>query len=182
MKPFLGVVAASVFVLAACSSHPSIPQAKVPTLTVSGASSAQSDTGSSDPGAGRPRERLDMTQDDRQALSQAYMQCLSANGYDKARNGRDQATLSRAQEACISKLPLPPWEFDVNNPHASDFVHAVVLCLRGKGVRYVDEGTPTNGRYGLLLGGPGNDSESISKGMQLAPECEKDVAARGIGR
>lgn len=185
MKPLLCVVAVSAFVLAACGSHPSTPQASVPTLATSatsGASAAPSGTGGSDPDAGRPRERLDMTNDELNALNTAYTQCLTANGWTKQRSDTDPALTAKAEAACVSKNPLPPWELDASNPHAGDFVHAVVQCLRGKGVRYVDEEPPQGGRYSLSFGGTQNDSSSISKGLDLTPACEKEVAAKGIGR
>jgi hypothetical protein len=185
MKPFLCVVAASVLVLTACASPPSTPQAKVPTLVTSGASGASvapSGTSSSDPDTGRPRERLDMTNDELNALNTAYMQCMAANGWTKVKSDTNPALAAKAEAACVSKNPLPPWELDASNPHASDFVHAVVQCLRGKGVKYVNEEPPQGGRYMLSFGGANNDSGSISKGMQFTPECEKEVAAKGIGR
>jgi hypothetical protein len=174
-----------VLVLTACASHPSTPQATVPALATSGgsgASVAPSGTGGSDPDAGRPRERLDMTNDELNALNTAYTQCLTANGWTKATADTNPVATAKAEAACVSKNPLPPWELDASNPHASDFVHAVVQCLRGKGVKYVDEAPPQGGQYAWSFGGAGNDSASISKGMQLSPECEKEVAAKGIGR
>jgi hypothetical protein len=182
----LVVLALSALVITACTAAPG-PQVQVPTLPPAG-STSPSTAGTptagtpTDAGAGRPRLRVDMTTAETQALYQAYNQCLVTNGYNKARNGADQAAMTKAQTACESTNPLPPWELDANNPHAADFIHAVVLCLRAKGVRYVSEGSPQGGRYMLSLGGPGNDPTSISKGMQYAPDCEKQVAAQGIGR
>jgi hypothetical protein len=174
-------LAVSAFALAACSSAPS-PQAQVPALPTSGSAStstaAAATTGAD---AGRPRQRLDMTAEESQALDQAYNQCLVANGYDKARNPKDKAAATKAFAACVSKNPLPPWELDASNPHAADFVHAVVLCLRAKGVRYVSEDPPEGGGYAFSFGGPGNDPGSITKGMEYTPDCEKQVAAQGIG-
>lgn len=184
-----GVLAASALALAACTAAPG-PQAQVPALPTFG-SATQSTSGSATAptaagtsagaDAGRPRERIDMTNAERAALSAQYNQCLAANGYDKARHGNDQAAMTRAQTACQSKQPLPPWEIDANNPQAADFVHAVVQCLRAKGVRYVSEVPPQGGRYMFSFGGPGNDSDSVTKGMRYAPDCEKQVAAQGIG-
>jgi hypothetical protein len=185
VKPLLCVVAASVVILTACASHSSTPQATVPTLVTSGpagTSAAPSATGSADPDAGRPRERLDMTAEELDALDTAYTQCLTANGWTKMKADTDPAAAAKAEAACVSKHPLPPWELDASNPHASDFVHAVVLCLRGKGVKYVNEEPPQGGRYELSFGGANNDRDSITKGLQLLPVCEKEVAAKGIGR
>lgn len=185
MKQFFGVVVASVLVLTGCGSQPSNPAAKVPTLAPSGgagASVAPSGASGANPDPGRPRERLDMTNDELNALQAAYTECLTAHGWTKQMADKDPTTAAKAEAACLSKNPLPPWELDASNPHASDFVHAVVQCLRAKGIKHVDEEPPQAGRYGWSLGGPGNDRESITKGLELGPVCEKEVAAKGIGR
>jgi hypothetical protein len=174
-----GVLAVSAFTLTACTSAPA-PQAQVPALPATGSVSRPA-AAPTTTDAGRPRERLDMTAQESQALDQAYNQCLATNGYDKSRNGKDQAALTKAEAACVDKDPLPPWELDASNPHAADFVHAVVLCLRAKGVRYVSEDPPDGGSYAFSFGGPGNDPDSITKGMEYTPDCEKQVAAQGIG-
>lgn len=173
-----GVLALSALLLAACSATPSA-QPTVPTLSTPGSASTTATSGGAD--AGRPRERIDMTNDEVNALYEAYNQCLISHGYDKRRNPTDQAAATKAQAACVSKDPLPPWELDVSNPHSEDFVHAVVQCLRAKGVKYVSEEPPANGRATFSFGGPGNDPGSITLGMQDTPACEKQVAAQGIG-
>lgn len=175
------VLAVFALALTACSA-PSSPQAQVPTLpTSSSAGRSTAPTTSTSADAGRPRERVDMTNDELNALYTAYNQCLAVNGYDKRKNGPDQAALTKAQAACVSKDPLPPWELDASNPHGEDFVHAVVQCLRTKGVQYVQEEPPQGGRWSFSFGGPQNDPTSISKGLQYTPDCEKQVAAQGIG-
>jgi hypothetical protein len=145
---------------------------------------------SAPPAASRPRERLDMTNDELIELSEAYDQCLTDNGIPSKAEASgegpmepvavDEATQAAAEAACIGKKPLPPWEYDLANPESADFVHAVVQCLRDKGVRFVEEGptTPEDDRRVLSLGGENNDSESISKGLELIPTCEKEQANR----
>lgn len=110
-----------------------------------------------------------------------YNQCLATNGYSKTKNVKDEAARTKAENACVAQDPLPPWQLDASNPKAGDFVHAVVQCLRGKGVQYVSEMSPEGGQYGYSFGGPDNDSRSIDLGMQDTPDCEKQVAAQGIG-
>ncbi|HET6504874.1 MAG TPA: hypothetical protein VFG87_29335 [Amycolatopsis sp.] len=184
-----GVLALSAFAFAACTAT-SAPQAQVPTLPAAGSATQPAPAGTStDADAGRPRERLDMTNDEITALYGPYNQCLAANGDGKPTTGSggmsavtvDPGVEAKAETACQSKEPLPPWELDANNPQGADFVHAVVQCLRDKGVRYVSEEPPQNGRYAFSFGGPGNDPDSISKGLQYTPDCEKQVAAQGIG-
>ena len=175
-----GVLTAAALLVAACTTP--APQAQVPALTTSdSAARTTSAAPAASADAGRPRERVDMTNEEIVALYQVYNQCLVDHG-GKSRTVHDQAATTKAQAACVSKLPLPPWELDASNPKAADFVHAIVLCLRAKGVRYVDEGAPEGDRYVFSFGGANNDAESISKGMQYTPDCEKQAAAQGIGR
>lgn len=175
------------FGLSGCGAEqqpvPQVPS--LPSTSDSGTPGSASAAPSTAPEVGRPRERIDMTVEEREAMAAPYQQCLVANGFDKSRYSQDPATRTnidadwaKASAACATKEPLPPWEQDPGNPRSKDFTHAVVLCLRAKGVRYVEE-APSGG---YSLGGESNDSQSISKGMQYAPECEKQVAAQGIGR
>ncbi|HEX8869355.1 MAG TPA: hypothetical protein VF821_27080, partial [Lentzea sp.] len=127
----------------------------------------------------RPRERLDMTPEDDEALRAPYDQCLASHGLDKkgrAAEGRPQPTKEEQDEvlkACEPKLPLPPWEKDVNNPEALDFANRVVQCLRDKGVRYVEVyNEPGADTISYALGGPNNDAASITLGLEHAKECE----------
>jgi hypothetical protein len=175
-------------VLAGCSTPPS-PEGDVATLETTGAS-APPTVSSVAPAASRPRERLDMTNDELIELGEAYDRCLADNGYDTraAKEAADEAVvegatpdeskLAAAEAACLGRKPLPPWEYDTANPESSDFVHAVVQCLRGKGVRFVEETplTPGEDRRSLSLGGPDNDRDSITKGLDLIPTCEKEEA------
>lgn len=172
-------------VLAGCSTPP--PQDDgVATLETTG--SAPPATSNSSPDAGRPRERLDMTQDEILEMDENYNRCLADNGYDSSKEKQAaaegsqsadaEARYAAAEAACVGKKPLPPWEYDTANPESSDFVHAVVQCLRDKGIRYVEEAplNPGDDRRGVSLGGPGNDRDSITRGMNLIPTCEKEMA------
>lgn len=187
-----GVVAACALALAACSSTAGKqPQAQVPSLpavvATSSSASASANAGasagtSSSATAARPRITLDMTNTQINALYNQYNQCMATNGYSKQKNVQDQAARIKAENACVAENPLPPWQLDASNPKAGAFVHAVVQCLRDKGVQYVSENnSPENGRVGFSFGGPDNDSRSITLGMQDAPDCEKQVAAQGLG-
>jgi hypothetical protein len=129
----------------------------------------------------RPRERLDMTPEDFEALKAPYYQCMAGFGLDqKGRapegSGRTQPTkeeADKALKACESKTPLPPWEKDVTNPEAADFAARVVQCLRDKGVRYVEvHNEPGADTISYALGGPNNDAASITLGLEHAKECE----------
>ncbi|MFB6719006.1 hypothetical protein ACFCV3_02555 [Kribbella sp. NPDC056345] len=143
-----------------------------------------------DPDAGRVRERIDMTDADRQRLLQPYLQCMKDNGIDVLAKRKEAAVLGsgpvtdpkkakNAGKVCEPKLPLPAWEVDANNPDAMEFGRKVVQCLKDKGVKYVELSKDTSsGIVGPSLGGKNNDMQSITKGMDLMPECQREVAGK----
>jgi hypothetical protein len=161
--------------LAACGkpqAQPQVASISTPPSSATPTSAAQEQ---------RPRERLDMTPEDLEALQVPYDQCMAGLGLDrKGRaaegSGRPQPTkeeLDKALQTCESKTPLPPWEKDTTNPEAVDFANRVVQCLRGKGVRYVEVlNEPGSEIISYALGGPNNDAASISLGLEHAKECE----------
>jgi hypothetical protein len=164
---------------------PEIPSLKTPTP-----GKASSGKTAQDPEAGRPRERIDLTDADRTRLYQPYLDCLKNNGIDPSKRGQepgvlgsgpttDPAKAKNAGKVCEPKLPLPAWEIDANNPDAVDFGRKVVQCLKDKGVKYVELSTSNDsGIIGPSLGGKNNDPESIRKGMDLTPECQREVAGK----
>jgi hypothetical protein len=118
-----------------------------------------------------------MTDDDLAALYQPYNQCLADNGVtsDDQLEAKQQADV--VTQTCQPLYPLPPWEYDPNNPDARDFVDAVINCLRDKGVRYVEaEDDPSATRINIAFGGPDNDRDSITKGLQFLPTCQTDAS------
>ncbi|WP_089154048.1 hypothetical protein [Micromonospora sp. NBS 11-29] len=138
-------------------------------------------TPSASTGAQRPRERLDTTPEEYQAMLKPYEKCMQEHGarLDKRRGaGATKADLEKNEAAnriCEPQyFPLPPWEKDPANPQARDFAVAVVACLKEKGVRYVEV---TDDGISLAFGGERNDARSIRMGLDLAPECERTVAA-----
>lgn len=127
-----------------------------------------------------------MTEDEQKALREPYLKCMSEHGVDvmRTRAGEapkpDQAKLDAAVQACDPLLPLPPWENDASNPAAFDFNRRVVTCLRAKGVRYVEVSRNTDdGIVGPSFGGEQNDQESITRGLELTPQCQREVANGG---
>ncbi|MEV6597264.1 hypothetical protein AB0M36_10420 [Actinoplanes sp. NPDC051346] len=156
-------------------------KAQVATLTSPGSTPAASAKPAADT---RPRERLDTTEEEFEAMLAPYRKCMAEQGApsvkERTKNGLRPPTKAqserdeKADKVCGPKFyPLPPWERDPANPEAKDFARDVVKCLKGKGVKYVEVAE----EGGYSLGGPNNHSESISKGMELAPECEREVAA-----
>ncbi len=172
------MLAAVVLVTSACGG--TAPTPHVATLDTDGATPGPTPTPTAGD-AGRPRERIDMTKDELTALQAPYLSCLKEHGLDM-KDRDSQAFIAQdkqeANEACERFDPLPPWEVDANNPQAADFVVKVVDCLRAKGVKYVEVGSGDEGIVGPSFGGPQNDAQSITRGLQLTPECEKEVAAK----
>lgn len=178
MKKLIVVLALG---LAACSQPPAARQ-DVASLSTPGSTPASSAA----PKEERPRERLDMTPEDHEALLVPHTQCLAQHGLgpkgqplpgggpQPSRKGSDAA-----HKACESKLPLPPWEKDITNPEAVDFANRVVQCLRGKGVRYVEVYNPPGAdSVGYALGGPNNDQQSITLGLEHAKTCEIEASKK----
>ncbi|MGW0506698.1 hypothetical protein [Micromonospora sp. NPDC003241] len=144
-------------------------------------------TGSAQPKEERPRERLDTTPEEYQALLGPYRKCLKQQGVPEKltaghpgrpsgeTNAKEAEAYEAANRICEPKYyPLPPWEKDPANPEARDFAVAVVKCLKDKGVKYVEV---SEDGVSLAFGGDQNHSRSISMGLDLAPECERTVAA-----
>lgn len=131
----------------------------------------------------RPREQLDESPSQLQALLAPYDQCLAAHG-GKGNSGPITPTAEAAAEAaCINFDPLPPWQYDPANPKAMGFVQQVVACLHQHGVRFAQvTDPPGQDRIEIALGGPQNDQTSISKGMNLIPTCNQQVLQAGAGR
>lgn len=165
----------------ACSSTKSSTggEQQVATLASAGATPAASASAA----ANRPRERLDTTPEEFDAMLEPYNKCVREHG---AKPKQDWRGDHRPTKSEIDKLeaadriceplyfPLPPWEKDPSNPEAKDFARDVVSCLKGKGVKYVEVGD--NGTD-IALGGEQNDHKSITKGMDLMPSCEQEVVA-----
>jgi hypothetical protein len=173
---------AALLVLTACSAPP--PKAPEVASLSTPASTAPTTSATKEE---RPRERLDMTPEDYEALVAPWKQCMAGLGLDpKGRaqpdSGRPEPSkdeLDRALKACESKDPLPPWERDVTNPEAVDFANRVVQCLREKGVRYVEVvSEPGATTVDYAFGGPNNDEQSISLGLEHARECEIAASAK----
>jgi hypothetical protein len=189
MKPIVRVVAlAALVVLGGCSTAPE-PEPKVATLETTGSSTSASTVSSVAADAGRPRERLDMTPEEAEQMYTAYGNCVAEHGGSYKGSGESGGQNphivspeedAAAAAACVDKDPLPPWEYDTANPESADFVHNVVQCLRDKGVKYVDEAPlePGSNRRAVSFGGEQNDSDSITKGMNLVGACEKEMSVK----
>ncbi|BCJ49747.1 hypothetical protein Asp14428_12220 [Actinoplanes sp. NBRC 14428] len=138
----------------------------------------------------RPRERLDTTPAEFEAMLRPYEKCMAEHGARKPAGKPAKGDVPRmhvvtpaeqkreddANRVCEPRFyPLPPWERDPANTEARDFAVAVVRCLKAKGVEYVTVG---DGGLGAALGGDDNDARSIRLGLQYMPECEREVAKK----
>ncbi|WP_412751113.1 hypothetical protein [Krasilnikovia sp. M28-CT-15] len=180
----LAVVAIALTATAACGSTEKASDggAKVATLTSPEARPSASAA------AQRPRERLDTSPEEFEAMLAPYNKCLKEHGIsvtdakraaDRAKPGDasspEQQKADESFRSCEAQYyPLPPWEKDPANPEARDFAVAVVKCLKKKGVTYVEV---SDDGLSYALGGRNNDARSIRMGMDLAPDCEREVAA-----
>ncbi|GAA0484347.1 hypothetical protein Ade02nite_87460 [Paractinoplanes deccanensis] len=184
------VVAVALSALTACA-QPADKASTAKVATLVSPSAPASATVS--PKAQRPRERLDTTPEEFEALLGPYNKCMSDHGgiakgstiqqeRKKAEAGpagvpgRQTEKFDEANKICEPQYyPLPPWEKDPANPEAKDFARETVKCLKEKGVQYVEIGEDG---LSIALGGDQNDPKSISMGLDLIPGCERDIAAR----
>ncbi len=169
------VVVCAALVLASCSARQESGGQEVASLSTPGSTPA-----SAAPEQQRPRERLDMTPEDTEALGAPYLRCLTEHGVDKrADPPPSKEAADKAYQVCEPKKPLPAWELDAANPEATDFANRVVQCLRQKGVRYVEVHREAGSEMvGLSYGGPNNDQESITLGLQHTKECQIEASKK----
>lgn len=139
-------------------------------------------------GEGRPRETLFMTNAQLDALNKPYNDCLNTQAPPpkptNVQAGQAMAAVpitpdyerayEQAQITCHNLDPLPPWQYDATNPRSLAFVDAVVSCLRQHGVSQVqaEAAGPGEDRNDIALGGPDNDSRSITLGLDEMTACE----------
>ena len=131
--------------------------------------------------AERPRHRLDETEADYKALIAPLLKCMREHGVTTEKeatnwdSGNNWSKAHRtAQKACERFFPLPAWEQDPANPEAKDFTQKEIKCLRAKGVKYVEA---EEDGITIAFGGPQNDAESITKGMEFSSVCERAARA-----
>lgn len=197
--------------LAACSggTPQDDPAAPPPAPTVESDDVATLETGEEAPSSeavdplveryGEPvRLRLDFSDEEETAAYARYDECVAGESGVDPTAGRqatagepgvgpatvddtEAAALEAAHEACMVVAPLPPWEWDVQNPDAVEFAQAVVDCLRDAGVRYV-EVTQDAGQVTVAFGGEDNHGPSISLGLENFDRCEQEAVASGAGR
>ncbi|MCS7479642.1 hypothetical protein ACFFQW_19750 [Umezawaea endophytica] len=174
MKPSCLLVLA--VALAACSAPAQ------PTGVASLVTSSASSTAAAAPSTERARQRLDMTDADREVVYAPYQKCLDKHGI--APRGTEGKKVDRAtQQECDPLLPLPPWELDATNPDAHAFAEKTVACLRAKGVTNVEVSTNTeSGVVGTTITDEVDPNaitgpvKGIDEVMTLNSACQQEVA------
>jgi len=174
----LAVLALTVLTAACSGGSPDTAAPNVASLAGAGSTPAASASAAV---ASRPRERLDTTPEEYEQMLKPFNKCVREHGakpkseWNRKTIRADAEKLEAVSRICEPLyMPLPPWEKDPANPEAKDFARDVVKCLKEKGVKYVAVGS--NG-LDIELGGANNHAQSITKGMDLMPECERQVAA-----
>jgi outer membrane murein-binding lipoprotein Lpp len=170
----LAAVAVAVTALSGCASAEKAESGGATVATLASAAAAPSASA----GTQRPRQRLDTTDEELQAMLGPYFTCMEeqgalairvvAEGKEKAKTPAELAKAQAADRICEPRYyPLPPWEKDPANPERGDFTRDVVKCLKNKGVK------------GAAIA---EDGVSLSldgaRGLELASECEREVAAK----
>lgn len=178
------VAAVALTAVSACGSTAEESKSDVATLT-----SPDVKASSAAPRPERPRERLDGTVEEFEAMLGPYNKCLKEHGalpkseWFKEGENPDRKKIDELADKATEAdrtcgplyYPLPPWEKDPANPEAKDFARDVVKCLKSKGVKIVEVGS--NG-VDVELGGEQNHMPSVRKGLDLMPECERQAAAK----
>ncbi|WP_394618056.1 hypothetical protein JNUCC0626_02825 [Lentzea sp. JNUCC 0626] len=172
------VIGAAVLLLSACS------QAAPPSSNVASLQSSNAGTPSTAvtaPSDGdQPRLRMDMTEEEKQRLFDAYNACLAekdpnATGTGTGPAGTDgkrRVYSDEAKNACAKKWPLPPWEMDSDNPTFKDNWHKNVQCINSRGMKVI-ETEPGSWTYDGEQTLPEEERNKIQK------ECEQEVFGGG---
>ncbi len=186
----LMVMAMAITMLSGCSSSGETSadaQAQVATLSTSAAEkSTEQQPAKKEP----PRERLDMTAEEIEALMVPYFTCLKDSGFtdqlqwkkaadrSHSSSGSESGSAKQKKEAAAYRaceeqyLPLPPWEKDPANPEAADFAREVTQCMKQKGVK--DAGVDADGQVEMDSG----RGISMGEAMEISAQCERETAAR----
>jgi hypothetical protein len=177
--PIVVVLAAVLMTGSACSDKPADQAApKVATLTSPSSGPAASAAAGKPE---RPRYRLDTTAEEEEVMLRPYYKCIDDKvGFDYQHMSEKpppaaMKKLGDAKQTCSSELPLPAWEEDPANPEAKDFARDVIACLKRKGADNAHVGSDG---IGIEYDGGYENRQSISKTMDMVPDCQREVAAK----
>ncbi|MCO8271849.1 hypothetical protein M1L60_14720 [Actinoplanes sp. TRM 88003] len=171
MRKRYALVAVALTALSACGQEPEQRAApKVATLSSQAPASAPPE---------RPRERLDTTEEEFEAMLTRYYKCMDEKGALAVRvatNGRkkamtaDEVAKGEAADRICEPLyyPLPPWEKDPTNPEAADFARAVVKCLEAQGIDASIEPDGVTVSF----------QKEVQRALAARPGCEREAAAK----
>jgi hypothetical protein len=120
--------------------------------------------------------RIDMTEEERQAVDDAYYACLAANGVrmtDKGRGAKkvpaqDEKQAPAGYRACKAKEPyLDPLVDKAKNPRYADQFRVWLACMNDKGVEV--SGSPDDEFLNFGKRKPGIDGKQY---LQIYRKCE----------
>jgi hypothetical protein len=168
------LTAALVFGLSACASKPqAAPQVASLTTPSSSTPSSPSATPSTDADGGRPRHRVDETNEESKRLIEPWRTCMKDHNADVDTQPHNiegakkwSADHKDAGDACRAKLPLLPWGMDRENPAYQDNMHKWVQCMNDKGMHVVE--TPSNDESPWTYGSENQPPNS----SQIEHDCE----------
>jgi hypothetical protein len=161
--------------IAGCSAAPAA-QPDVATLqTQSSTATATSTTQPPVTAEGRPRHRLDETNEENQRINQVWYDCMKQHGADLDQMPPSiegaktwMAGHKDASDACKSKQPLGPWSMDPENPEYKDNMHAWVECMKQGGMKVAESSDPeTPWTY--------TESDQPANHDQVEQDCQRKV-------
>jgi hypothetical protein len=177
------VLAGVLLALTGCSQQEKAPEvASIQAPATAGAGQSQASRPDSGSNPDRPRLRLDMSEEEQGRFWDAYDSCLvkedpnvtnpeGATGAAGQKVFREKAS-AEASKKCESKMPLPPWEMDDNNPEFKDNWHRNVQCLNGKGLK-VTETEPGSWTYAEQPSMPEAEQRKVEQ------DCMREVFGGG---
>ncbi|MFG1609543.1 hypothetical protein [Actinoplanes sp. NPDC049265] len=169
------VVAGGLFATSGCgggqSTDQSAPQvASVPEGAAGGGKPSAAAT------SDRPVDRADMSEEERSRLWTTWGRCLTEHGVPAPPPGKQNQSQdvlqkpesAKAVAACASKQPESEWDHAKRtDPDYATKFRALIQCIRDKGVSVEPKGE-----------GPGyslTDDRQITRGMEVADECDRKV-------
>lgn len=169
------VVAGGLFVTSGCGGGKDTDGSAPPVASV-----PEGDAGDGQPSAAaaadRPVDRADMSDEERSRLWSAWGRCLTEHGVPAPPAGKGNQSMDVLQKpenanavaACASKQPESEWDHAKRtDPDYAKKFRALIQCIRDKGVSVEPKGE-----------GPGyslTDDRQITRGMEVADECDRKV-------
>jgi hypothetical protein len=169
--------------LTACSQpQHSSEVASIKSSGTGGNAQTRSSAQNPDSDSGRPRLRMDMSEEEQARYWDVYDSCLVKEDPNVTKPGQHAGSVGQkvfyenaskaALDKCLPKMPLPPWEMDDKNPEFKDNWHRNVQCLKRKGLE-VNETEPGSWTYA------GQSSLSDAESAKAEKDCLREVFGGG---